>query len=286
MALGLSGCSDGAVDKYLSPIKSAVGIEDEEPADEREDVFKFQDVLGTEYEAKLNREAAPTRWEKHRFSLVEDRMTFDNEGLPRVSYKTGIDVSHHQESINWDLVKESGIEFAFLRIGYRGYGESGSLNQDREFESNFENAKKAKIKVGVYFFAQAINEQEAMEEAEYVLSLLDNRLVDLYVVYDPEDILDDVARTDGLTSEQLTENARVFCERITLGGYKPMIYANTMWEAFKLDMGRLKDFPFWYADYSPMPQTPYDFTVWQYTCEGSVPGVEGPVDLNIWMRDR
>ncbi len=109
------------------------------------------------------------------------------------------------------------------------------------------------------------------------------RPLDLPVVYDPESILDDEARTDNVSGEQFTKNTRVFCERIEESGYRPMIYANMLWEAFELDLSELLDYPIWYADYESVPQSPYAFEIWQYTNEGQVPGVEGPCDINIWI---
>ena len=135
--------------------------------------------------------------------------------------------------------------------------------------------------MGVYFFAQAINEDEAKEEAEFVLKHLEGHDINLEVVYDPESILDAKARTDDVSGEQFTKNTRVFCSIIAEAGYKPMVYSNMKWEAFQFDMPKLTDLPFWYADYEPLPQTPYDFKYWQYTNEGRAKGVSGEADLNM-----
>ena len=103
------------------------------------------------------------------------------------------------------------------------------------------------------------------------------------VVYDPEHILEDEARTDGVTGEQFTQNAKVFCKEIEEAGYDAMIYSNMLWEAYELDLEKLLDYPIWYADYEELPQTPYRFSMWQYSSTGSVPGIEGNVDLNIQL---
>ena len=103
------------------------------------------------------------------------------------------------------------------------------------------------------------------------------------VVYDPEHILEDEARTDGVTGEQFTQNAKVFCKEIEKAGYDAMIYSNMLWEAYELDLEKLLDYPVWYADYEELPQTPYRFSMWQYSSTGSVPGIEGNVDLNIQL---
>ena len=103
----------------------------------------------------------------------------------------------------------------------------------------------------------------------------------LPVVYDPESILDDVARTDDVTGEQFTKNTIVFCESIRENGYEPMIYSNMLWEAFEFDLSQLTTIPIWYADYEEFPQTPYHFVFWQYTNEGCVSGIDGNMDLDI-----
>lgn len=197
------------------------------------------------------------------------------------SSKFGIDVSKFQGNINWDKVREAGAEFAIVRIGFRGYGNSGDLKEDSFYRKNIEGANAAGLDVGVYFYAQAINEEEAIEEANYVLSLLSGLDINLPIVYDPEHVLDDDARTDNVTGEQFTKNSAAFCNTIEAAGYSSMIYANMMWLAYELDLTALSDIPIWYADYEPLPQCPYDFTMWQYSQGGKISGIDGPVDLDI-----
>ena len=130
---------------------------------------------------------------------------------------------------------------------------------DQEFHRNMENAQAAGFDVGVYFFAQAVNEEEAQEEADFVLENLAGYSLQLPVVYDPESILDDEARTDNVTGEQFTKNTQIFCAAMANAGYSPMIYANMLWEAFELDLEYLSEYPLWYADYEPYPQTTLSF---------------------------
>lgn len=204
-------------------------------------------------------------------------------GDNRYYLRRGVDVSHHQGSINWKKVKAAGYDFAFLRIGYRGYGQSGSLNKDRQFQKNFKAAKKAGMDVGVYFFSQAVNTTEALQEAAFVFKQLKGKKLELPVVYDPERILGASARTDSVSGKQFTMNTIAFCEKIKKAGYQPMIYSNMYWEAFLFDMEKLSIYPVWYADYKKVPQTPYEFTFWQYTSKGKVNGIAGTVDLNVWF---
>ncbi len=290
----LSGCSiKGESSVEATNPEMAVSIETENvegedniaedteelvPEDESKNILVFRDVFGEEYETEIKGDVSPVKYDK-------DGFVHDGYKLSYKDAKTilGVDVSHHQGYIDWQQVKNDGYDFAIIRIGYRGYGKAGTVNKDRTFEDNYKNAKAAGLKVGVYFFAQAINEDEAEEEADFVLGVLNGRGLDLPVVYDPENILDDEARTDNVSGEQFTANTKVFCQKIKDNGYDPMIYSNMLWEAFELDLSQLSDYPIWYADYEEVPQTPYDFEMWQYTNEGKVSGISGVTDLNIWM---
>ena len=212
--------------------------------------------------------------------LVNDgqNISFDSEDY---TIRKGIDISYHQGKIDFDKVKADGYEFVIVRVAYRGYGKTGSLNEEKMFREYIEKAQAAGLDVGVYIFSQAINETEAMEEAELVLQLIDGYDLQLPVVYDPEFIRDDVARTDDISGEQFTANTITFCERIKEAGYEPMIYSNMIWEGEVFTMSQLQDYRFWYADYELTPQTPYAFDFWQYSSEGSVDGISGVTDLNV-----
>lgn len=218
----------------------------------------------------------PYHWEQ----LTNDGQNVTYEDTDYIVQK-GIDVSHHQGKIQWDKVKNDSIDFAILRIGYRSYGSSGSLNKDKQFENNYTGATAAGLDVGIYIFSQAITVEEALEEAEYVLELLDGRELQLPIVYDPEILHDTTARTDDVTGEQFTQNTIAFCEAIKAAGYDVMIYSNIVFEHEYFDLEQLQQYPIWYADYEPVPQSPYDFCYWQYSCEGKVLGIGGYVDLNV-----
>ena len=192
----------------------------------------------------------------------------------------GIDVSKYQGDIDWRLVKESGIEFVIIRLGFRGYG-SGELVIDEYFHQNVVGALKVGIDVGVYFFSQAINQEEAYEEAEFVYNNIKDYNITYPVIFDTEEIKNDEARTDGLDINELTDITITFCERIKELDFDIMIYANSKWLTTSLDLTRLEDYDIWYADYQEEPLYPYQFEMWQYSEEGIVPGIEGYVDLNI-----
>ncbi len=263
----------------------------EEPADGRSDeiadlaeeepaTLEFVDARGEWHVTEIVAEA-----EKHSFDwshLSGSGLTLFYED-ERYATRVGIDVSQYQGEIDWQAVRASGVTFAFIRIGGRGYGEKGVLYTDEMALTNISGAQEAGLDVGVYFFAQAVSEEEAVEEAEFVLALLDGATLELPVVYDPESILDDVARTDDVSGEQFTKNTLAFCDRIRSAGYTPMVYCNMLWQAYELDLVALQeaDLPIWYADYEALPQTPYAFSFWQYAEDASVDGVDGAVDLNL-----
>lgn len=264
----------------LTELPVSAAQTDDSKAPKRE-IFHFVDVCQQEYLYFTDPAVARHAYDREAFVRDGDRLFYtDRQGCKS---RLGVDVSHHQGKIDWKQVKAAGYEFAFLRIGYRGYGEEGKLCADREFENNIKGAQEAGLDVGVYFFAQAVNEAEALEEAAFVLELLKDYELQLPVVYDPESILDAKARTDNVTKGQFTKNAAAFCEAVKKAGYEPMIYCNMLWQAFKLDLAQLSAYPIWYADYEAAPQTPYQFTFWQYSNTANVPGIEGDADVDIQM---
>lgn len=213
--------------------------------------------------------------------LTNDDSGISYEGDERYYIRKGIDVSSHQEEIDWKAVKEDGIEFAFIRIAYRGYSDDGVLLPDEYGLENIRKAKKEGIDVGVYVFSQAINEEEAAQEAQYAIDLLAGTGLELPIVYDPETISDDTARTDDLNADQITKNTIAFCEKVRESGYDPAIYSNLKWEVLYFNMEKLKDYDFWYADYNSEPKTPCAFRFWQYSKNGTVNGVKGKTDMNV-----
>ena len=252
--------------------------ETEEPEPE---ILHFVDVYQNPYQVEINPNVEKHDYKDDSFVHNGDRLSY--EGDSNYTYRVGVDVSEHQGYVDWQALKDSGFEFAFIRLGYRGYGQEGRICLDREFHRNIQNAQAAGFDVGVYFFAPAGYVEEALEEANFVLQNLEGYTLQLPVVYDPESILDDEARTDNVSGEQFTKNTEVFCSAVADAGYDPMIYANMLWEAFELDLEELSEYPLWYADYEPAPQTPYHFRFWQYTNQGQVPGITGNTDLNIEM---
>jgi len=215
--------------------------------------------------------------EKGEYSYVEDGTT--------VSLK-GVDVSKYQETVDWNKVAADGVEFAMIRLGFRGMGSTGTCELDPYFKQNVEGAKKAGIDVGVYFFTQATTVEEAKEEAKFVIDHLKGYDITWPVVYDTEAITSyKAARANVLSRETRTACAKAFLEEVKAAGYTPMLYANTRWSVLKLDMAQLSEYDFWYAYYGDALYYPYNFTMWQYTSAGTVNGIKGNADLNISFVD-
>lgn len=208
------------------------------------------------------------------------------EGDENYMIRRGIDVSEFQGKIDWDKVKEDGIDFVFVRAGHRTM-HTGDLQRDSRAIKNLTRAKKAGLDVGAYVFSQAITKEEAREEAQLCLDVIKESGVELTlpIVFDPEIVIEDYyARINFISGKQFTDNAVAFCEKIKKAGYTPAIYANCSTETDILDMSRLKGTTIWYADYSNVPETPYDFTFWQYSNLGWVDGIpETETDLNVWF---
>lgn len=195
----------------------------------------------------------------------------------------GIDVSSHQMKIDWEKAAADGVEFAMLRCGYRGY-ETGGINEDKYFRRNAQGAVAAGIDIGAYFYSQALTEEEAEEEARFVLDLLaeTGTALQLPIVFDWEFPTDeDPARTDNMSGEMQQKCCEAFCRVIREAGYEPMYYATVSTAIFRYDMGALADTPLWLAEYYAETDFPYSYRMWQYSCSGVVDGIEGLVDLNI-----
>ena len=193
----------------------------------------------------------------------------------------GVDVSNHQGTIDWAALKRQGIDFAYLRLGLRGYGEKGSLYPDRSFDSYYSGARAAGIDVGVYFFSQAATVQEAAQEALYALQLLDGRDLDLPVYYDWEPVQQEDSRTLHNNEFLLTSQARTFCALIEQGGYEAGVYMNRQQGYYRYDLSSMGNIALWIADPGDYPDFYYRFDVWQYDHGARLDGVNEIVDLNV-----
>lgn len=192
----------------------------------------------------------------------------------------GIDVSSYQGEIDWEQVKAAGFEFVMIRVGGRGYGEEGYFFTDRMADAYYKGAKAAGLQVGAYFFSQAVHEAEALEEAQLALKLTRNWELDLPLAYDWEFVSED-ARTAYIDMWTVSQCTRVFCDAVKEAGRKPMVYLS-LWFG-RPYFEELIDYPIWLALYTDEMTYPYPFDMWQYTCTGTVPGIQGDVDINIYF---
>lgn len=245
-----------------------------------DDVIVYKNDEGIVYEP-IDDTLPKNSYDFSKLRYQDAMAVYDVDG---VTAKTGIDVSKYQGNIDWNAVKKSGISYAFIRVGLRGYG-TGEILQDEYCLKNLEGATKAGMDIGVYFFSQAISKAEAIEEAEFVLKQIEGYDISYPIVFDMEEIASDTSRTKDLTAAQITDITIAFCERIKQAGHTPMIYGNIDWMIEHIELERLTEYDKWFAQYFNKPFFPYEFQMWQYTNKGKVDGIKGEVDLNLCFAD-
>ena len=204
--------------------------------------------------------------------------TFNSDGVR--SGTIGIDVSKYQTGINWTKVKNAGINFVMIRCGYRGYG-SGVLVEDPMYRSHISGAKAAGLRVGVYFFSQAVNEAEAVEEASMAVSLAKKYGINMPIAIDSEYANGGKGRADGLSKSARTAVTKAFCNTVKSAGYTPLVYASKSWFSSHLDVSQLSSYRIWVAHYADKCGYKGNYHIWQNTDKGKVDGVPGYVDMNI-----
>lgn len=233
----------------------------------------WQDIDGKTY--FFNKDGEPVKGEQ---IIQGAKYVFDSDGVLQKSSGTlGIDVSKWNGNINWTEVKNSGVSYVIIRCGYRG-SSTGVLVQDPTFKKNIQGATAAGLKVGIYFFSQAVNEVEAVEEASMTLSLIKGYKISYPVFIDIEG---SGGRGDLIDKNTRTNVANAFCQTMQNGGYTAGIYANKNWFETKMNTSSLTKYKLWLAQYAAEPTykaTKYD--MWQYTSKGSVKGISGNVDMN------
>lgn len=191
----------------------------------------------------------------------------------------GIDVSKWNGLIDWDRVQNAGIQYAIIRCGYRG-SSTGALVEDPYFRQNMQGALAAGLKVGVYFFTQATNEVEAVEEASMALALCKDYRITYPIFIDTEGAGGN-GRADGLDMETRTRVCQAFCETVEDAGYTGGVYGSRNWFRTRLRMDMLMDHIIWLAEYRESPVYGGSYHFWQYTSSGNVDGIEGRVDLDV-----
>ena len=259
--------------------------------DEDPETAKAQYIRQTEPEEEVILEPTISETEPENPTIPPDRNPYGRYDfqynrhnyllLQNVDSSPGVDVSAHQGDIDWAAVKKSGIEFAIIRLGYRGYG-SGKLVEDEYAKKNLQAAKEAGLKIGAYFFSQALDIKETDEEIQFMLNMLADVDLDMPLVLDWEIPAED-ARTKNMDARTLTDIQLHFCGQMKKMGYQPMIYFNWHQSENLYYLSELEDYPFWLAMYQDRMSFPWKVEMWQYTCTGKVPGIPGDVDINVYM---
>ena len=192
----------------------------------------------------------------------------------------GVDVSKWNGDIDWYALKSQGVDFAIIRVGCRGY-ETGEIVLDDRFYEYMDGASAAGMDIGVYFYSQAIDEDEAVEEAYFVLEHIAGYYVSLPVYFDTEDVVGGASRTDIMATANFNLNAQAFCRTIESNGYRAGVYASGEWIRRNLDLGQLSAYEIWYAAYNDTPGREYGFDMWQYTDSGYLAGCDTCLDMNV-----
>ena len=250
----------------------------------KDEYITVNDPLLGSIEIKAVEGFAKNAYNSDNFVLDETgKMTYyiDDE----VASCMGVDLSEYQGEVDFAKLKEQGFDFVILRIGGRYYSEQGDMYVDTNLHNYYKAAKDAGLRVGGYFFSQAKNAQDAIDEANFALENIKGMKFDYPIAFDWEHIEGDTARTDNVSTTDLTDAAIAFCDTIKEAGFESIIYTNTYLMYYEYELERLKDYEFWIADYEYKPSMYYNFTMWQYDIEGQVEGIEGPVDMNICMKN-
>lgn len=229
-----------------------------------------------------NTYVSPYDWRK--LNTETGRFAYVDDGETRS--RIGVDVSENQHVINWQAVADDGIDFAMIRLGYRGATE-GDLYLDEFYETNLAGAEAAGLDCGIYFFSQAITPEEAIEEADFVLEHLRGARIAYPIAFDSEEHIQGVSqsRTSGLDKASMTAVADAFCQRIEEAGYRTLVYGNAH-DMSRYRRSSMDQKEIWWAEYGTLaPTNKIDIVLWQYTSSGSVAGIDGSVDLNLDLRN-
>lgn len=203
------------------------------------------------------------------------------ENGKKISY-VGVDVSKQNGNVSFAGLKAAGIDYVMIRLGGRGYS-TGQISLDEKFKENIEAAIEEGLDIGIYFYSQAINQEEAIQEVNFVIQNLEpyKGKVKYPVAFDMEFVANDEARIDGLSREDRTNIATSFLEGVKAAGYIPMIYGDKEWLIKEIDLAKLQNYDVWLTQETDIPDYPYQYAMWQYSTKGVVNGINGSANLNI-----
>lgn len=217
------------------------------------------------------------------FTKMEDKAGLKRymENGRKTSY-VGVDISKHTGKVSFDRIKAAGVDYVMIRIGSRGYS-TGQISLDENFKENIEGAIAAELDVGIYFYSQAVSQDEAIQEVNFVVQNLEpyRAHVKYPVAFNMGFVSNDRSRIEGLSREDKTTVTSSFMEGIRASGYVPMIYGDKEWLIREIDLTKLQDYDIWLSQEEEIPDYPYRYSMWQYNTDGVVNGIDGGADLNI-----
>lgn len=254
--------------------------EDDPANDGKHTLIEYAD--GTTEWVVISPYLAKNTYDFTRLVSSDDEMKYVEDG--KNTAFMGVDISKYQEEVDFNQLKDAGVDYVMLRVGARGYS-SGQIMMDEYFTENLQKATEAGLDIGVYFFSQAITEAEAIEEASVVIQNLQGFTIKYPVAIDMEYVDNDTSRLEQVSRADKTVITKAFLDTVQAAGYRPMIYGNKEWLLKRIDLSKLTAYDIWLAQEKDMPDYPYKFTMWQYTTSGKVNGIRGYADLNICFID-
>lgn len=264
-----------------SPEPSHEPTEEELASDGKHVQVTYRD--GTREWVEISKKIPLYSYDFTNLKITNGKMAYYQDG--EESSWLGVDLSKSNGDVDFEALKDSGVDFVMLRLGSRGY-ETGLVTLDENFVSNITKAQNAGLEVGVYFFSQAVNEEEAAEEAEFVISNLVPYKINYPVAFDMEYISNDESRIDSLDAQERTQIAQAFLSRIETEGYRPILYGNKDWLLGALQPDKLLgEYDVWLNDASSVPDYPYQFKMWKYSAPQKIAGVGGAAAYTISFVD-
>lgn len=217
------------------------------------------------------------------FTKMEDKAGLKQymENGRKISY-VGVDISKHTGKVYFPSLKAAGVDYVMIRLGSRGY-TTGQITLDENFKENIEGAIEAQLDVGIYFYSQAVSQDEAVQEANFVVQNLEpyRAHVKYPVAFNMGFVSNDKSRIEGLSREDKTTVTISFLDAVRASGYVPMIYGDKEWLLKEVDLTKLQDYDVWLSQEEEIPDYPYRYTMWQYNTDGVLNGIDGGADLNI-----
>jgi GH25 family lysozyme M1 (1,4-beta-N-acetylmuramidase) len=261
--------------------ESVTDKSDEEEAEKATSItVKLSD--GTKQEVDLDDDIDRNEYDYSNLTSKSPLMTYSEDG--KVVSKCGVVISASLGEVDFSKLKSAGVDFVMIKIGARGYS-SGNIVMDANYEDNLTAAKKAGLDIGVYFCSQAVTKSEAKEEADVVLDAIEKYTIKYPVAYVMENVTDDMARIESIDTSDRTQMAKSFMDRVENSGYTPILYGNLEWLMTNVDMAKLYDYDVWYAQDGSKPDYPYEFTMWQYSSNATVKGIDTKASMILSFKD-